>query len=223
MDAEELSLKAHSLLRRAGLAELPRPVLVGTFIIALALVLVGIWHFWPKANADFVATNASPPQEASGSAASESAMTQASIVVDVEGAVNAPGLYTLPADARVGEAIQAAGGLAANALPGAANLAQKLADGEQVTIPTIEQAQDGEQPNTSSSKTGSSTKKEAKININTAGAEELQELSGVGPALSERIIAYREANGRFARIEDLQNVSGIGETRFANLKDKICV
>ena len=150
-------------------------------------------------------------------------MTQASIVVDVEGAVNAPGLYTLPANARVGEAIQAAGGLAANALPGAANLAQKLADGEQVTIPTIEQAQDGEQTNTSSSKTGSSTKKEAKININTAGAEELQELSGVGPALSERIIAYREANGRFARIEDLQNVSGIGETRFANLKDKICV
>jgi len=220
MDAEELSLKAHSLLRRAGLAELSRPVLVGTLIIALALVLVGIWHFWPKAN---VATNASPPQEASGSAASESAMTQASIVVDVEGAVNAPGLYTLPANARVGEAIQAAGGLAANALPGAANLAQKLADGEQVTIPTIEQAQDGEQTNTSSSKTGSSTKKEAKININTAGAEELQELSGVGPALSERIIAYREANGRFARIEDLQNVSGIGETRFANLKDKICV
>ena len=98
-----------------------------------------------------------------------------------------------------------------------------VADGEQVTIPTIEQAQDGEQTNTSSSKTGSSTKKEAKININTAGAEELQELSGVGPALSERIIAYREANGRFARIEDLQNVSGIGETRFANLKDKICV
>ena len=91
MDAEELSLKAHSLLRRAGLAELPRPVLVGTFIIALALVLVGIWHFWPKANADFVATNASPPQEASGSAASESAMTQASIVVAVEGADHAPG------------------------------------------------------------------------------------------------------------------------------------
>lgn len=63
MDAEELSLKAHSLLRRAGLAELPRPVLVGTLIIALALVLVGIWHFWPKANADFVATNASPPRK----------------------------------------------------------------------------------------------------------------------------------------------------------------
>ena len=150
-------------------------------------------------------------------------MTQASIVVDVEGAVNAPGLYTLPADARMGDAIQAAGGLAANAQPGAANLAQKLADGEQVTIPTIEQAQDGEQTNTSSSKTGSSTKKEAKININTASAEELQELSGVGPALSERIVDYRESKGRFSSIEDIQNVSGIGETRFENLKDKICV
>lgn len=225
MDAEELSLKAHSLLRRAGLAELPRPVLVGTFIIALALVLLATWHFWPRADADFIATTANASQQASvASAGNPAAMQEAGeIVVDVEGAVSAPGLYALPADSRVGDAIQAAGGLAANALPGAANLAQKLADGEQVTIPTIEQAQDGEQTNTSSSKTGSSTKKEAKININTAGAEELQELSGVGPALSERIIAYREANGRFARIEDLQNVSGIGETRFANLKDKICV
>lgn len=221
MDAEELSLKAHSLLRRAGLAEVPRPILVGTFIIALALVLVGIWHFWPKANADFVATNASPPQEASGSAASESAMTQASIVVDVEGAVSAPGLYALPADSRVGDAIQAAGGLAADAQLGAANLAQKLSDGEQVIIPTIEDAQEATPGSTGV--TESSVRKDGKININTAGAEELQELSGVGPALSERIIAYREANGRFARIEDLQNVSGIGETRFANIKDKICV
>lgn len=225
MDVEELSLKAHSLLRRAGLASLPRPILVGTAIIALALVLFAVWHFWPKANADFIATAASASQRTSETPSGSAAATQEAdqIVVDVEGAVNAPGLYTLPADARVGEAIQAAGGLAANAQPGAANLAQKLADGEQVIIPTIEQTQDAEQTSASSGKTGSSANKEAKININTASAEELQELSGVGPALSERIVDYREANGRFAKIEDLQNVSGIGETRFANLKDKICV
>lgn len=131
------------------------------------------------------------------------------------------GLYALPADSRVGDAIQAAGGLAADAQLGAANLAQKLSDGEQVIIPAIEDAQEATPGNTGV--TESSMRTDGKININTAGAEELQELSGVGPALSERIIAYREANGRFARIEDLQNVSGIGETRFANLKDKICV
>lgn len=225
MDVEELSLKAHSLLRRAGLASLPRPVLVGTAIIALALVLLAVWHFWPKANADFIATTANASQQTSETPSSSAVATRetSEIVVDVEGAVNAPGLYALPADARVGDAIQAAGGLAAHAQPGAANLAQKLSDGEQVIIPTIEQAQDSGQASTDSGKTGSSANKEAKININTASAEELQELSGVGPALSERIVDYRESKGRFSSIEELQEVSGIGETRFANLRDKICV
>ena len=223
MDIEELSLKAHSLLRRAGLAELPRPILVGTVLIALALVLFAVWHFWPKAHADFVMTTASASQEASSASTSSSAAAPdaGEIVVDIEGAVNAPGLYSLAADARVGDAIQAAGGLAANAQPGAANLAQRLADGEQVIIPTVEEAQDTAQ--TGAGSMGTSSRKEGKININTASAEELQKLSGVGPALSERIVDYRESKGRFSSIEDLKNVSGIGETRFENLKDKICV
>ncbi|MFR7755764.1 MAG: helix-hairpin-helix domain-containing protein, partial [Bacteroidales bacterium] len=135
----------------------------------------------------------------------------------IEGAVAMPGLYTLPADSRVGDAIQAAGGLAADARPGAANLAQKLADGEQVVIPSQADAEQAAQD------TSSSAKKGGKININTASATELQKLSGVGPALSERIVEYRESKGHFSSIEDLQNVSGIGETRFANLRDKICV
>lgn len=223
MDIEELSLKAHSLLRRAGLAELPRPVLVGVAIIAVGLMLLAIWNFWPKPNADFVATAASPSQEASAVVSGTPADTQVAsdIVVDVEGAVNAPGLYSLPAEARVGDAIQAAGGLAPSAQPGAANLAQKLSDGEQVIIPTIEEAQESAPESSTAGST--SSKKDAKININTASAEELQELSGVGPALSERIVDYRESKGCFGSIEDLKNVSGIGETRFENLKDKIRV
>ncbi len=223
MDVEELSLKAHSLLRRAGLAELPRPILVGTVIIALALVLFSLWHFWPRANADFIATATSASQESSAAASSSATETQSAgeIVVDIEGAVNAPGLYSLAADARVGDAIEAAGGLAAHAQPGAANLAQKLADGEQVFIPAIEEVQGTSQTGTGNA--GASSRKDGKISINTASAEELQELPGVGPALSERIIDYRESKGRFSSIEDLQNVSGIGETRFENLKDKICL
>lgn len=220
MDVEELSLKAHSLLRRAGLAELPRPVLVGAALIALALVLFAAWHFWPKASGDFVAAAASS-QGSSAATSEDTPATQGEIVVDIEGAVNAPGLYALPADARVGDAIQAAGGLAANAQPGAANLAQKLTDGEQVIIPTIEEAQESTQTGVSSA--GESSRKDGKININTADADELQKLSGVGPALSERIIDYRKSKGRFSSIDELKNVSGIGETRFENLKDKICV
>lgn len=223
MNVDELSLKARSLLRRAGLAELPRSILVGVAIIALALALFAAWHFWPKANVDFVATTADASQQTSDTSTSSQMAAQEAgeIVVDVEGAVNAPGLYALPADSRVGDAVQAAGGLAASARPGAANLAQKLTDGEQVIIPTIEETQDTTQAGTGSA--GTSSKRDGKININTASAEELQELSGVGPALSERIIDYRESKGRFSSIEDLQNVSGIGEMRFANLKDKICV
>lgn len=216
MDLDDVSVRASSFLRRAGLAGVPRPVLMGTIIIGLVLVLVSVWHFWPRQNAEFVAV-ASQSKEVSDFAADEEGSARNEIAVDVEGAVNAPGLYTLPSDSRIDAAIQAAGGLAANAQPGAANLAQKLADGDQIVIPTIEEAQGGEQASSPSQK------KEAKININTASVTELQELSGVGPALSERIIAYRETNGRFTKIEDLQNVSGIGETRFSNMKDKICV
>lgn len=220
MNTEEAKLRAHSLLRQAGLAELPRPVLAGILIIGLVLVLVGIWQFWPRANADHIAT-ANQEQKRSDVSAQQAASTQVDIVIDVEGAVNAPGLYTLAADSRVGEAIEAAGGFAANAQPGATNLAQKLSDGEQIFIPTIEETQGA--TNAASIATTPSSKHDGKININTANAEELQELSGVGPALSGRIIDYRESKGRFSSIEDLKEVSGIGETRFENLKDKICV
>ena len=94
MNIEEAKLRAHSLLRQAGLAELPRPVLAGILIIGLVLVLVGIWQFWPRANADYIAT-ANLEQKTSDVSAQQAASTQAEIVIDVEGAVNAPGLYTL--------------------------------------------------------------------------------------------------------------------------------
>lgn len=220
MNIEEAKLRAHSLLRQAGLAELPRPVLAGILIIGLVLILAGIWQFWPRANADYVvATN--QEQEAPDANVQQTAPTQAEIVIDIEGAVNAPGLYTLAADSRVGEAIEAAGGFASDAQPGATNLAQKLSDGEQIFIPTIEETQGA--TSAVSKAAMPSSKRDGKININTASAEELQELSGVGPALSGRIIDYRESKGRFSSIEDIKEVSGIGETRFENLKDKICV
>lgn len=220
MDIEEMKLRAHSLLRQAGLAELPRSVLIGILIIGLVLILVGIWQFWPRANADYVVTT-NQEQETPDANVQQTASAQAEIVIDVEGAVNAPGLYALAADSRAGEAIEAAGGFAADAQPGAINLAQKLSDGEQIIVPTIEEAQDA--TNTVSKAITPSSRQDGKININTASAEELQELSGVGPALSGRIIDYRESKGRFSSIEDLKEVSGIGDTRFENLKDKICV
>ena len=220
VDLDDVSVRASSLLRRAGLRDVPRSVIVGTIFIGLALMLVGIWQFWPRTNADYIAT-ANQEQKVSDANAQQIAPTQAEIMIDVEGAVNAPGLYMLAADSRVGEAIEAAGGFAADAQPGATNLAQKLSDGEQVFVPTVEETQGA--TNAAAKAAMPSSKQDGKININTASAEELQELSGVGPALSGRIIDYRESKGRFSSIEDLKEVSGIGETRFENLKDKICV
>ena len=173
MNIEEAKLRAHSLLRQAGLAELPRPVLAGILIIGLVLILAGIWQFWPRANADYVvATN--QEQEAPDANVQQTAPTQAEIVIDIEGAVNAPGLYTLAADSRVGEAIEAAGGFASDAQPGATNLAQKLSDGEQIFVPTIEETQGA--TSAVSKAAMPSSKRDRKININTASAEELQEL-----------------------------------------------
>ena len=220
MDRDEQTLKITSLLRNAGVADIPRPVLIGTIAIGLVLILWGAWHFLPKPSTDFVATAQAETQESSASSTAASASAATTIIVDVEGAVNAPGLYSLPVDARIGDAVTAAGGLATDAVAESINLAQKLSDGEQVIVAsnTADAESGGATAATQSGKSAN-----GKININTASAEQLQELSGVGPSLSERIVQYREQNGHFKKIEDIQNVSGIGETRFNNLKDLICV
>lgn len=221
MDAEDFSLRVHALLRRAGLEKVPRAALVGVIVLALVLVLVALWHFWPRPSADFVATSSAVAREAdTATQADATVKPTGQIVVDVEGAVVHPGIYTLEEGARVGDAIQAAGGLSPDALAGACNLAQKLGDGEQVIVPSIQESQGDASASTGNAPASARTP-DGKININTASADELQELSGVGPSLSERIIDYREKNGRFSSIEELKNVSGIGDTRFDNIKDKI--
>lgn len=223
MKFDEATLKAQSLLRRAGLADVPRAVIVCVLVLAVALVLVAAWHFWPRPTQSFSVSPASSAALASsgvGSVTSSSSAAGKQIVVDVEGAVVSPGLYTFDKGMRVGDAIKAAGGFSPDAVSGATNLARELADGEQVLVPRVGDSGDQTASPTSAGGTQSAN---AKININTASAEDLQKLSGIGPSLSERIVEYRKANGRFTKIEDLQNVSGIGETRFASIKDKVCV
>lgn len=225
MFVEDFSLKTESLLRRAGISDVPRPALIGILLVGLLVVLVCLWQFWPHPSSDFIANANSAENKTVQDAANEPDKAASEIIVDIEGAVSAPGLYALPSDSRVGDAVVAAGGLTSEAVSGAVNLAQKVADGDQILIPSesdvsqqTETQANGERQSASSAGQGSN-----KININTASAEELQVLSGVGPSLSEKIVQYRESNGRFTTIEDLQNVSGIGKTRFANIKDMICV
>lgn len=148
------------------------------------------------------------------------------IVVDVAGAVGAPSLVTLQADSRVGDAIEAAGGFAADADAVCVNRAAKLQDGQQVYVPRMGEAGGGGSGAVASD-VGASAQgvaaADGPVNINRASESDLDALPGVGPSTARAIVEDRDANGPFSTIEDLMRVSGIGEKKFEKLKSSICV
>ncbi len=133
------------------------------------------------------------------------------IYVHVLGAVLAPGLYELREGDRVVDAIAVAGGFAEGADETQLNLARPLADGEQLVVPLMGEAAaaPGEQS--------------GKVNLNTATLDQLETLPRVGPALAQRILDWREANGRFSAVEDLMSVTGIGAKTFEGMRDLVTV
>lgn len=141
------------------------------------------------------------------------------VVVHVDGAVGAPGVYALGGEPRVNDAIVAAGGLAEGANTSGINLAARLSDGEKVHVPLVgEVPQAGAEP--ASGEPGGS---DGPVNLNTATVEELDELPGVGEATALAIVEDRERNGPFSSPEDLMRVSGIGEKKFEKLEGLVCV
>ena len=169
------------------------------------------------------------------------------IIVHVSGAVNKEGIVELEENSRISDAIDKAEGLKENADTKNINLAFKLEDGMKIYIPTIGESreqnkQNGQSQNqtlmdeTSKYVTSSSgvvqeeqtngqseQKKNEKININTATQTQLETLPGIGPSTSLKIVNYREENGKFKNIEDIKDVSGIGDAKYENIKDLICV
>ena len=152
------------------------------------------------------------------------------IYVDVTGAVKAPGVYTLPAGSRVFEAIALAGGAREDASLENLNQAGILQDGQQIRVYTEEEAaqmaQQGSLPSLPGAETaaGQEEGQEAsKVNINTAGKDELMTLTGIGETRAEAILAYRQETGGFQAPEDLMQVEGIKEKTFEKLKDQITV
>lgn len=147
------------------------------------------------------------------------------LVVYVCGAVNEPGIYTLPKESRLYEAVALAGGFSAEADPAYHNLAREIADGERIYILTYEETKilttvqqvEGESDDNKSSE------QKFLINLNTATAEQLTALPGIGDAKAASILEYRKKAGRFTDIEEIMNVSGIGEAMFEKIKDKITV
>lgn len=139
------------------------------------------------------------------------------LVVDVAGAVLNPGVYSLPMNSRVIDAINAAGNVLKGADVSDINLARLLKDGEQVYVYAASRG------SSSSRSTARSAppRNTGPIAINRASAKELEALDGIGPVLASRIIAYRNANGPFVTLEALLEVSGIGPAKFAQFKEKI--
>lgn len=163
-------------------------------------------------------------------AAADSAMfgAQDSVCVHVSGAVCEPGVYRLATGSRVDDAVKEAGGFSDDACADAVNLARVVNDGEQIVVPTLEQVEQTDAAGVSdtssvSGESFSSLTDSGKVNINTADAAALDALPGIGPATAEKIVADRQSNGLFSTIEDLKRVSGIGEKKYAQLSDLICV
>lgn len=149
----------------------------------------------------------------------ESATTATVVVVHVVGEVKEPGVYDLPADSRITDAIEAAGGATKDADLTSINLARVLFDGEQIFIGNINSAA---APSTSSSSSSSSSTNPAgRININMANAAQLDQLPGIGPVIAGRIVEYRNQNGPFRQLTDLKQVSGIGDAIYDKIKDLI--
>jgi competence protein ComEA len=178
--------------------------------------------------------DSSPPPvridgEASAVARQSAGGRPGGLFVHVAGAVRRPGLYRLPAAARVAEALQRAGGPLPRAALTAVNLAARIEDGQQVVVPAAGAgATAGVAPGAAGAPGGLAPGSPGipgapgvKLSLGAATVEQLEELDGIGPTLAERIIEYREANGGFSSLGQLREIEGIGEKRFASLREAV--
>lgn len=168
-----------------------------------------------------LSVSAESETEEEGAVPQEEQEPAETVYVYVCGAVNAPGVYELKKDARVFEAITLAGGMTAEAAPEAVSQARTVADGEQIYVPTVREVQ-MQGSGVEDIVTGN-VDVSGKVNINTAGKEELMTLTGIGEAKAQSILDYREEHGKFGSIEDLMLIEGIKEGVFNKIKEDITI
>ena len=146
------------------------------------------------------------------------------VVVHVVGAVHHPGLVRLPAGSRVADAVRAAGGTTASARPASVNLARLLVDGEQLVVQRRGSAPLVAAPGPPGAVgSGATPAPSAPVDLNSATLEALDGLPGIGPVLAQRILDWRTAHGRFSSVDELGEVSGIGEATLADLRPVVTV
>lgn len=183
-------------------------------MLGLVGISIGVWFFLFQNPKEDVWTDVSVPTEQTTQ--TTTSVPQQIILVDIKGAVKKPGVYELPINARLHELVNVAGGLTDDAEDRQVNMAIVLADQQLVYIPrkgeTVEQTNLPPQVGN-----------ESKVNINTASAEELQTLTGIGEKKAQAIIDYRTQNGNFQSIDQLTEVDGFGEKTVEKLRDSITI
>lgn len=214
--AQQLLQQAETRLRSgeggARLRWAPSPRIVLAALIAV--VIVAVMAGWAQGKTPSSGLSSTTPSFSATAKAAPGSLPAATgeVLVDVVGKVKKPGVIRLEASARVQDAIKAAGG----ALPGTdlsgLNLARHLSDGEQLRVGIEENSA----PEVGAKSDGAGAGG-GKISINEASQQQLEQLPGVGQALAQRIVDYRQSQGRFQNLEDLKNVSGIGEKKYASL------
>nr|GLJ83911.1 hypothetical protein GCM10017588_26390 [Microbispora rosea subsp. aerata] len=165
---------------------------------------------------------ATPYVPGSGGTLAATPGSSATVVVYVTGKVRKPGVFVLAAGSRVADAIEAAGGLRKGAKPGGVNLARRLVDGEQIVAGSPATAGAGAAGGSISGAAPGMPEGGA-VNLNTATVEQLDALPGVGGVIAQRIIEYRDAHGGFQSVDQLKDVPGIGDRKFADIRDKVSV
>jgi competence protein ComEA len=183
---------------------------IAAWIAAGIVLLVVAWKLLaaPAGSAGGAAVSVSRPAEARSSPSGRA------VYVHVAGRVARPGLYRLPPGSRVATAIDRAGGPARGAELSAVNLAMRVQDGQQVLVPRRGA------PATAAAAGGDGAGG-ARLSLATATVEQLDQLDGIGPTLAKRIVDYREQHGGFRSLDELKQVEGIGDKRFAALKDSL--
>jgi competence protein ComEA len=194
-----------------------RQALFGAVALLLALTLGGRWLMRPDTSAEALAVE---PVVPAATSATTTAEPPSEVVVDVVGAVATPGLYRLGDGSRVADAIALAGGATRKANLSAVNLAAPLVDGTQIVVPRA-----GEQASAPSAAgvagTGSPGAAAGPIHLNSASLEELETIPGVGPVTAQRIVDFREQNGPFRSVDELDAVSGIGPKRMEQMRELV--
>ena len=201
---------------RERLAALSRGELVGVVaLLAVTLGGAGLWYVRSLPRPVEVA--AAPSGGTASAPASASPSPEVVVLVDVAGWVRHPGVYEFTEGARVIDAIDAAGGARSGALLEALNLAAPLTDGTQILVPREGQEGVAPAPVTGGAVAG------GLVNVNSAIATELEELPGIGEVIAQRIIDYRTENGPFATVDELVDVSGIGDAILESIRELVTV